>query len=107
MPPSNSPDSALQRAAVAPLIPAERPVAVLRQFQWRSAAVVDLDHVTWDCEVVEPFCVVGVEVQASMRGIGVTLRPNRRAEAIELQSEEVYQRYMKYLTGFLGASLGL
>jgi cyclopropane-fatty-acyl-phospholipid synthase len=34
-----------------------------------------------------------------MRGIGVTLRPHRRAEAIELQSEEVYQRYMKYLTG--------
>jgi cyclopropane-fatty-acyl-phospholipid synthase len=34
-----------------------------------------------------------------MRGIGVTLRPHRRAEAIERQSEEVYERYKKYLTG--------
>jgi len=34
-----------------------------------------------------------------MRSIGVTLRPHRRAEAIELRSAEVYQRHMKYLTG--------
>jgi cyclopropane-fatty-acyl-phospholipid synthase len=30
----------------------------------------------------------------------VTLRPHRRAEAIELQSEEIHERYKKYLTGW-------
>jgi len=51
----------------------ECPVAVLRQGQRRSAAVADLDHVTWYREVVEPFRVVGIEVHAPMRGVAVAL----------------------------------
>src|SRR5579871_4293213 len=58
----------LQRTAVTPLIPAQRPIAVLRQLQRGAAAVADLDHVAGDGEVVEEFGVVSVEVQAPVRG---------------------------------------
>src|ERR1700761_2899266 len=79
-------DSSLQGAAVAPLIPAERPVPVLLQLERRSAAVADLDHVTGDGETVEPFRVVGVEVQAAVRGVGVPLGPHRRVELVEIDA---------------------
>lgn len=61
-----APLARLQRAAFGPLRPGDRPVAVLGQLQRRSAGVADFDHVTRYREVVEPFRVVRVEIQAAV-----------------------------------------
>src|SRR6185437_12524242 len=74
----------LQCAAFAPLVPADGPVAVLRQRQRRSAAVADLDHVAGYRKVEEPFRVVGVEVQAAVRRVAVSLGPYRRVELVQI-----------------------
>src|ERR1700734_2840834 len=74
----------LEGAAVAPLIPAERPVTVLRQRQRRPAAVADLHHVTRHRIVVEPFRIVGIEVQATVGSVAVALSPHRRVELMQI-----------------------
>src|SRR4051812_1072970 len=55
-----------QRAALAPLVPWNGPVAVLCECERWAAAVANFDDVAGHREAVEPFGVVAVEVQAAV-----------------------------------------
>src|SRR6476620_9901766 len=70
-------------AALEPLLPRDAPVAVLPKLERLSTGVADLDDISGHREIEEPRSVLGVEVQATVRGIGVALRPDRGVELVQ------------------------
>src|SRR6476659_8748027 len=81
---SACPRALAQRAASAPLIPGNGPVAVLCEGQWRPARVANLDDITGHREVVEPSGVVAVKVQATVAGVRIALRPHGGVELVKI-----------------------
>ena len=62
------------------------PVAVLLKGKGRPAGVAHLDDIARYREVVEPFGVVGVEIQAAVAGVGIALSPHRGIELVHVDA---------------------
>jgi hypothetical protein len=75
-----------QGAALDPFGPGHGPVAVVGRLERVTAGVADLDDVAGHREVVEPFGVLAVQVEAAVAGVGFPLRPHRRVELMQIDA---------------------